>query len=366
MTRLNPKGQRNGHSPNPISTVMKYSINPMIYTNMFPVPVCIADEHIRSASLPQMKIILWLFRHSAQGEISSKEIACAVGLYESEVDDAIRYWTDCGVILSAGADTASPSSEAQADEKAAVRAEAQSTEPEKSRIVERIHINPPTHQEVAKRCAESKALRELFLTTEQSLGATLSCSMQGVLVMLHDDYGLSVEVISLLVEFAVSQKKATTKFISTTGRQWCEKEIDTIDKAMDYIEAVSTADRYWREFCEKTGVKNPRPSKTQSEFLHAWINNMNFSMDMILMAYEEMADHTDKFSFPYMNKVLVSWHKNGITTPAQAAQAKKEHQEKLSGKKGKASAEEKAPASYNLDAYTKKAFANPLNILNKE
>lgn len=348
---------------------MKYSINPMIYTNMFPLPVCIADEHIRSANLAQMKIVLWFFRHSAQGEISSREIASAVGLYESEVDDAIRYWTDCGVILPCGGEAVavtSPVSPCVKTEDEASEDEATFAEPEKSKIVEKIHINPPTHQEVAKRCAESRALRELFFTTEQSLGATLSCSMQGILVMLHDDYGLSVEVISLLVEFAVSQKKATTRFISNTGRYWCEMEIDTIDKAMDYIESVSSVEKHWKEFCEKTGVKNPRPTKTQRELLHSWTENLHFSMDMILMAYEEMADHTDKFSFPYMNKVLVSWHKNGITTPAQAAQAKKERQEKLSGKSGKAKEENKAPASYDLDAYTKKAFSNPLNILNKE
>lgn len=348
---------------------MKYNINPMIYTNMFPVPVCVADEHIKTANPAQLRIILWLFRHSAQGEFSSRDIAAAVGLYESEADDAIRYWTDCGVILASGADNreAAPVTGAVgSDDKPEENAGEINAEPEKSRIVESIHINPPTHQEVARRCAESKALRELFLTTEQSLGATLSCSMQSILVMLHDDYGLSVEVISLLVEFAVSQKKATTRFISNTGKHWCEMEIDTIDKAMDYIEAVSSADKYWTEFRDKTGVKNPRPTKTQSEFLHSWINNMHFSMDMILMAYEEMADHTDRFSFPYMNKVLVSWHKNGIATPEQAAQAKKDHQEKLSGKGGKAKTEEKAPASYDLDAYTKKAFANPLNILNKE
>lgn len=351
---------------------MKYTINPMIYTNMFPLPTCIADEHIRTASLPQMKIILWLFRHSAEGEASSKDIAAAVGLYESEVDDAIRYWTDCGVILHSGAaptEIYSPKATVQEDE-----AEPESSEPpeadipEKSKIVESIHINPPSHQEVAKRCAESKYIRELFLTTEQRIGSTLSFSMQSTLLMLHDDYGLSVEVISLLIEYAISQKKATTRFIANTGRLWCEKEIDTIDKAMDYIEEVGSAEKYWAEFREKTGVKNPSPTKVQREYLHSWINTMGFSMDMIVLAYEEMANNTDKFSFPYMNKVLVNWKKSSITTPVDAAQAKKERQEKFSGKGKKASSvkEDRQPASYDLDAYTKKAFANPMNILNKE
>ncbi|MBR2075705.1 MAG: DnaD domain protein, partial [Fibrobacter sp.] len=35
---------------------------------------------------------------------------------------------------------------------------------------------------------------------------------------------------------------------------------------------------------------------------------------MIYLAYEEMANHTDKISFPYMNKVLANWHEAGIKT----------------------------------------------------
>ncbi len=350
---------------------MQYNINPMIYTNMFPMPTCVADEHIKTASLPQMKIILWMFRHSTEGDLSARDIGNAVGLYESEVEDAIRYWTDCGVILPAGADCteiSSPSTKSDQKAKTVEEKTVQESEKVVEKVVESIHINPPSHQELAKRCAESKYIRELFLTTEQRIGSTLSFSMQSTLLMLHDDYGLTVEVISLLIEYAISQKKATTRFIANTGRLWCEKEIDTIDKAMDYIEEVGSAEKYWTEFREKTGVKNPCPTKVQREYLHSWINTMGFSMDMIVLAYEEMANNTDKFSFPYMNKVLINWNKNGISTPTDAVQAKKDRQEKLSGKGNKKSAaqEEKAPASYDLDAYTKKAFANPMNILNKE
>ena len=201
--------------------------------------------------------------------------------------------------------------------------------------------------------------------TEQRLGTTLSFNMQSILLMLHDDYGLPVEVIMLAVEYAVSRKKITPKFIANVGKLWCEKEIDTIDKAMEYIETQGAAEKYWAEFRDATGVKNPTPTKAQREFLHSWINTLHFSMEMILLAYEEMANNTDKFSFPYMNKVLINWSKDNIKTPADVAKAKKERKEKYESKKKKDSDNKPAP-SYDLDAYTKKAFQNPMDIFKKK
>ena len=35
---------------------------------------------------------------------------------------------------------------------------------------------------------------------------------------------------------------------------------------------------------------------------------------MIILAYDEMANHTGKLSFAYIDKILMNWHKKGIKT----------------------------------------------------
>ncbi len=47
---------------------------------------------------------------------------------------------------------------------------------------------------------------------------------------------------------------------------------------------------------------------------------------MIHLAYEEMANHTDRLSFPYINKVLRSWHEKGLLTPEQVQADKQTRQ----------------------------------------
>lgn len=252
---------------------------------------------------------------------------------------------------------------------ASKRGTGENVQEEKKKIVEIISVNPPTQAQLVRRCKESSELRELMMVTEEKLGSTLSFTMQSTLLMLYDDYGLPVEVIATAVEYSSKCKKLNTRYLATLGKNWCENEIDTVDKAMEYIEEIQSIDRYWAQFKSLTGVTNPSPTKKQKDFLLSWINTLKFSMEMIALAYEEMAEHTGKFNFGYMDKVLTGWHKNGITTPAGVEYAKKERfeqsQKKNADKKAAASADESSDASYDLDAYTKKAFANPLDILKR-
>ena len=344
---------------------MEYKINPSVFTNMFALPVGIVDKHIRMAGTMQLRVLLWLFRTAADLPFSSERISKALGIDEEEVCDAMDYWNENGIILFSDEQPEFTPVPEKNEEREEPAPESEITAPEIQKHVETITINPPTHEEFVKRCAESKDIREMLLMTEKRLGNTLSFNMQSTLLMLHDDYGLPVEVIMLAVEYALSRKKPTPRYIANIGKCWCEKEIDTIDKAMEYIENQGAIEKYWADFRDATGVKNPSPTKAQRDYLHSWIKTMGFSMEMIVLAYEEMANNTDKFSFPYMNKVLVNWHKEGISNPADAAKAKKERSEKYAAKKA-VKESDKPKASYDIDAYTKKAFQNPMELLRKK
>ena len=347
---------------------MKYSVELSACGNTFFLPSIVCDC-IKIATPEALKTIIYIYRNASKSH-TVKEISKALAFDEDEVITAIEFWSGYNLISRETEETEKEtlSEEAEQIKAALSEKEVKITPPvQKERQVEKIHINPPTHAEIAKRCTESQDLREILTSTEQRLNTTLSFSMQSTLVMLYDDYGLSAPVIEILVEYAVSRKKATARYIANLGRLWCEKEIDTYERAMEYVETQGAAERYWSEFCEATSVKNPSPTPKQREFLHSWINTMHFSMDMIIFAYNEMAENTDKFSFPYMNKVLVNWHKNGISTPDEAAKAKQERLEKYQNKNNKKNEEKTTePASYDIDAYTKKAFSNPMNILDKK
>lgn len=353
--------------------IYRINIEPYFKNENIVLPVSVAEECLSAKNLGQIKVMLWLYGKALGSPVSDEVIAAELNMTIDEVSDALDYWIGKGAVLEGSGKTARPTTEKPKEEQSrpSVPESPKAVLPPVPEIaakkkVETITVNPPTQTELVRRCKESGEIRELMTTTEERINAPLSFSMQSTLLMLHDDYGLPVEVIALAVEYAAGRNKVNARYLANLGRLWCENEIDTIDKAMEYIDNANSSERYWSEFRDLTGVKNPSPTKKQRDFLELWINTMHFSMDMVGLAYEEMAERTDRFSFGYMNKILVNWQKNGIFTPADAEKAKKDRYEKSkkpTNEKKKENAETKSDASYDLDAYTKKAFSNPLNIL---
>ncbi len=186
--------------------------------------------------------------------------------------------------------------------------------------------------------------------------------------MLHDQYGLPVEVILMIIEYCVSVGKINIAYISAMGKDWAEKEIDTIEKADEQVEHLRRCNGVWKELAALAGIANPRPTSAQSEFLRTWTYEFSYGIDMLNLAYEEMANHCTKLSFAYMNKVLKNWHDAGIKTPTDVADlAKKYADGKGGGKKGvsgqadiKTPQAAKAAPSYDIEEYKRSAMQDPI------
>ena len=80
---------------------------------------------------------------------------------------------------------------------------------------------------------------------------------------------------------------------------------------------------------------------------------------MIFYAYEECVDRTGKMSMPYMDKIITSWHKNGVKTPLDIAEERKRWQESQAKKAPKKEKEkpqhEQREASYDIDRFMQKS-----------
>ena len=102
--------------------------------------------------------------------------------------------------------------------------------PEKT-VLAPIPLSKPTSDQIACRLMEEPALRLLYAEAQQKLGRTIGYDGQSTLLMIHDQYGLPVEVILMILEYAASQGKTSMAYIAKMGRDWGEREIDTLEKA---------------------------------------------------------------------------------------------------------------------------------------
>ena len=332
---------------------MEYQINPAAFTSMFAVPKAVAEDCLLLASPTALKALLLML---SRGEaLPAAEIAQTLKRDEADVADALVFWQQQGILIPANGEPV-PVSATPKPAPAPAAEEPKKTAPE-------LPLSRPTHEQIAIRLQECEDFRELFQEAQQKLGKTIGYEGQSILIMLHDTYDLPVEVILMLLEYAKSKGKTGYKYIASIGREWSEKEIDSLESAEEYIRAQHTTDALWEQFRELTNAKNRNPTAKQKRYLLSWSKELGFSSEMIALAYEICIDNTNKLSLEYMDRVLRSWQQNGVKTPAEAAQAQERWSAKRYGqskqktaKQSRAESVFSSDASYDLDDFTRRAI----------
>lgn len=305
-----------------------YKINPTSYASAFVVPADVADRHLRMAGKAQLKVLLWLYRNSAaQWDISV--VSRDTGIPVDEIDDAMLYWIEAGLVLKDGESApvapVAPKTEvfrAQTVEKpvspAPVDAEPQ-PKPSKPVLVK------PSIKDIARRMGESENVRSMYAEAQEIFGRTLGYDVQSSLLIMHDHYGLPVEVILMICNYAKTVgKQGSLAYIMKTGAEWADSGIDSFEKASEKIARLENANRLWADFRQITGVENPRPTAKQTEYLEIWVNNYGFGIDIISLAYERTVEKKGSISYGYMNGILRSWHESGHKTPDDVYNAEAE------------------------------------------
>lgn len=317
---------------------MSYIFNSAVLGSMFAVPAQVVDNYIKLASASQLKTLLWICRHISE-PIDAAKISQEIGYSVGDVEDALTVIAGWGVLIGTDV-TVTPSSE-----KPKIT--------EQPKRLEEIAASKPSSEQIMTRCKEDPEILAMFSDIEKMLGKTLGYDSRSTLLMMHDHYGLPIEVIYMLVDYCKSVGKSGFSYISKVGKTWGEREIDTIEKADEQIKILNSCNKLWKEFAEMAGIQNPRPSSSQSAYLRTWSVELKFNVEMIYLAYEEMLNHSSKISFPYMNKILMNWHSKGIKTPDDIEKEKEEYRRKKSPVA-------KTTASYDINEFIKRGEALPV------
>ena len=322
----------------------------MAWGAVFSIPAVVADKYIKLASPEQLKTLLWVLRHASE-QPTVENVASELGISVNDATEYLSFWVYEGVLISDTNDIP------KALEQTALKAE-----PEIKKELPALPEIKPTQSQILARTKESSEINELFKEAQKKFGRTLGYDGQCTLLMMHDQYGLPVEVILMLIEYCVSIHKTSNSFIAAVAKNWAEEDIDTLDKALEKIERLQQCRNLWTQFRQATGVPNLNPTPSQSNFFRRWKYELGFDIDMILLAYEQMADRCSKLSYPYINKVLTSWNSKGITTPEQVYEDNKQ----FCDKKSKKVTEDAPPASYDINELENRLLHGPIVYKKKD
>ena len=300
---------------------MSYTINLEEYCNSFNVPKAVAGL-LKIANEKQIKVIISCLSNLAGG-ISAEKISEDTGISLSEVEDALNFWAERNILVG----EKKTEKELQKEPKAIVRKDER-----------------PTRQDVAKRGLEDKALSMLLNEAQMKFGRSLKTNEASSLVWIYDDLGLSVSVILLLLQYAVSEGRANISFMEKTAQAWVEAGVSNVTQAEKIIAEETNKKLAWGIVERIFGIEHRRPSEKEKEYANLWLKEWKMSEELLSCAYEECVNQKSKFIMSYTAKILEKWHKDGVKTPDDITKAASKNTNKN---------ERRSFAAYNVELFEK-------------
>lgn len=340
---------------------MAFRLGNGIWSGVFAVPDAIVDDHLKLASGLSVKVLLLLLRHG--GDISVERLTTVLGHAAVDIQDAVNYWVQVGVIVSAEEsattvasdfepanvpDIVNKTDQIQSSQSLAAPVPpptpALSPEPASQPVTKvgagrRQRITTQMINEMAK---EDTNIAYLLQEVQAVLGSTLTPVATDTVVALYTYHGMQPDLILMLIHYCVSIGKNSMRYIEKVAANWLDRGIDTHEKVEAEILRLTQSDEIEYKIKSAFGIYDRNLITSEKKYIQTWVNEYQMDIALIQLAYERTIERKGKLSFPYISGILTNWHKKGVHTPAQAMQ---ELREKPANKNHPSSSD----SSYDMD-----------------
>ncbi|MDP4133905.1 MAG: DnaD domain protein [Bacillota bacterium] len=274
------------------------------------IPWEFVDYYMKDADPTFVKVYIYGRRqcYSDNPKCNVSDVALALGILESDVLRAWKYWEGKGVVSLICNSTDNPTD--FGIEFADLSCTSDSKQGPKENAKPTYKISDITNKET-----EDHSLKEMYTHAEMLLGRTLSQNDIITLYGFYDWLELPVEVILMIIEHCVSMDKKNMRYMETVALSWYDMGICTAEKASSHLSAIEKKSKAKRHFKKLLNITGRDLSDSECAYIAEWSENMGFSDEMIKLAYEKTVLSTGKVTFQYMHAILKDWHNNGIDTP---------------------------------------------------
>lgn len=265
-------------------------------TEFTPVSNIFIDKYMTVARGEFVKVYILLLKCTTTGEpgVTSDIIAAKLGLLESEVTNALKYWSNEGVIKLVPLDKMNNFEVEFID-----LSRVESTENEKVNLLSAL---------------EKNSNKDMLKDIELLLNRPLSNKEIEMYLSWTQELGFSLELILYLIEYCVSKEKRTANYIESVALAWHDSGIKSIEDANEYMAKFEDKWVKIRTILEYLGIKNNEIMKPQQDMLEKWLFTYNFPIEVILKACDICAENLNKANIKYINGILANWFELGVKT----------------------------------------------------
>ncbi len=177
-------------------------------------------------------------------------------------------------------------------------------------------------EEIRRRSEPVPALKTIYAEAAQVLGRALGGNDLRVIFGIYDHLGLPPEVILELLHFCAElclwkygeSRRPTPRFLEKEAYAWANREILTLEQAEEYIRFRRARHSDLGRIREALHLSEFSP--TQEKDVNAWLEQ-GFGEEAIAIAADRTVTNTGALKWNYLSKILQSWHRKGLHSPAE-------------------------------------------------
>ena len=171
--------------------------------------------------------------------------------------------------------------------------------------------------------------RALYGEVQRLLGKNLNTEELKILLGFVRYLGMPADVIVLLVCHCKEEARQKGRKhapglhrIEKEAYKWAEMGIDTMEEAAAYVKRQQLWFSPTGRIMEILQIRGRNLTAPESRYIKQWLE-MGFDDETIGLAYERSCLNTGGLAWPYMNKILTSWHQQGIHNSQQVRDERK-------------------------------------------
>lgn len=296
------------------------------------------------ASAEDLRVLLCLLKYGCDAD--KEALADAAFCSEEELKDALQFWRGAGLLRASSKRTGKKSSEKEESERSKQTKRAIKSE-------DKIYATPS--DELAK-VIDKKKLKSLIDACQQTVGKIMSTAEINIVVGLYEQLSLDGEYILMLISYCYEQNKRSMKYVEKVAFSLCEMGILTSSALEIYLEERRKFASFEWQLKKMFGIGERDFTKKQQEFVLKWETEYKYGIEILGLAYDITVDNIGKVDFRYIDKILHTWHENGLKKEKEILafeeQEKKnrsleKEKESKKSSQGKTSAQSKNSVGFN-------------------
>lgn len=180
-----------------------------------------------------------------------------------------------------------------------------------------------TAEDIVRRSKEDEKFSVILAEAKSIFGRNLNSSDMKMLFGIYDYLALPAEVILELLNYCAETaqeknkgKRPSPRSIEQEAYRWANREILTLEQAEEYIHRQKSLREASNRVKEALGIHGRELTPTEAKYVTSWLG-MGFEEEAILIAYDRTVTSTGALKWPYMNKIICSWHEKKLHTPEE-------------------------------------------------